>query len=145
MKREKNNKGFSLVELIIVIAIMVILVAVIVPQYLKYVNNSKISVDVQTASEMATAIDVAVASRTGAATVFASSTADTLSHAGITTVPASKYFGTAVTWTISGNDEVGVQQITIQSSAGGSPSPTVYEIYPDPDNSSNGFHEKLKK
>ena len=36
MKKKMDNKGFSLVELIIVIAIMVILVAVLAPQYLKY-------------------------------------------------------------------------------------------------------------
>ena len=39
MEKKMNNKGFSLVELIIVIAIMVILVAVLAPQYLKYVEN----------------------------------------------------------------------------------------------------------
>ncbi|MCM1143504.1 MAG: prepilin-type N-terminal cleavage/methylation domain-containing protein, partial [Lachnoclostridium sp.] len=39
MKKEMNNKGFSLVELIIVIAIMVILVAVLAPQYLRYVEK----------------------------------------------------------------------------------------------------------
>ena len=39
MKKKMDNKGFSLVELIIVIAIMVILVAVLAPQYLKYVEK----------------------------------------------------------------------------------------------------------
>ena len=37
----KHNKGFSLVELIIVIAIMAILVAVLAPQYIKYVAKSR--------------------------------------------------------------------------------------------------------
>lgn len=42
MKRmRKNNKGFSLVELIIVIAIMVALIAVMGPQYVKYVQSSR--------------------------------------------------------------------------------------------------------
>ncbi len=36
----KNKKGFSLVELIIVIAIMVALVAVMAPAYVKYVQKS---------------------------------------------------------------------------------------------------------
>lgn len=48
MEKKMNNKGFSLVELIIVIAIMVILVAVLAPQYLKYVEKSRVSTDVQT-------------------------------------------------------------------------------------------------
>lgn len=41
----KNNKGFSLVELIIVIAIMAVLIGVLAPQYLKYVEKSRISSD----------------------------------------------------------------------------------------------------
>lgn len=42
---KSNNKGFSLVELIIVIAIMAILVGIIAPQLLKYVEKSKVSAD----------------------------------------------------------------------------------------------------
>ncbi|MBR6257737.1 MAG: prepilin-type N-terminal cleavage/methylation domain-containing protein [Lachnospiraceae bacterium] len=45
---EKNNKGFSLVELIVVIAIMALLVAIIAPQLLKYIEKSKVSSDLQT-------------------------------------------------------------------------------------------------
>jgi type IV pilus assembly protein PilA len=41
MKKEMNNKGFSLVELIIVVAIMAVLIGVLAPTYLKYVENSK--------------------------------------------------------------------------------------------------------
>lgn len=41
-----NNKGFSLVELIIVIAIMAVLIGVLAPQFIKYVEKSKESVDV---------------------------------------------------------------------------------------------------
>ena len=56
MKKEMNNKGFSLVELIIVIAIMAILIVVLAPQYLKYVERSRNSTDLQNATEMVTAI-----------------------------------------------------------------------------------------
>ncbi len=42
---KKNNKGFSLVELIVVILIMAILGVALTPQVMKWVNNSRISSD----------------------------------------------------------------------------------------------------
>ena len=41
MKRQKNNKGFSLVELIVVVAIMAVLVGVLAPAYLRYVEKAR--------------------------------------------------------------------------------------------------------
>lgn len=58
MKKKMDNKGFSLVELIIVIAIMVILVAVLAPQYLRYVEKSRVSSDTQTAVELINVMQV---------------------------------------------------------------------------------------
>ncbi len=56
--KKMNNKGFSLVELIIVIAIMAILIVVLAPQYLKYVEKSRNSTDLQSATEFKDAIEV---------------------------------------------------------------------------------------
>ncbi len=45
-----NNKGFTLIELIIVIAIIAILAAVIAPQYLGYVEKARQTSDVKMAN-----------------------------------------------------------------------------------------------
>ncbi len=55
-KKQKNNKGFSLVELIVVIAIMVVLVAVLAPVFSKYIESSRRSTDVQNANSIAEAV-----------------------------------------------------------------------------------------
>ncbi len=52
----KNNKGFSLVELIIVIAIMAILVGVMAPQLIKYIEKTNVSADQQLCDSVRTAI-----------------------------------------------------------------------------------------
>lgn len=59
MKKEMNNKGFSLVELIIVIAIMAVLVGVLAPTYLQYVEKSKKSNDVSTIDSIVNAVEIA--------------------------------------------------------------------------------------
>ena len=52
---KKDNKGFSLVELIIVIAIMAILVGVVGTQVIPYINKSKLEKDRQIISSYSTA------------------------------------------------------------------------------------------
>ncbi|MDE5782351.1 MAG: type II secretion system GspH family protein [Lachnospiraceae bacterium] len=55
-KITKNNKGFSLIELIIVIAIMAVLVAIIAPNLTKYLGSSKKNTDKKNADELAAQI-----------------------------------------------------------------------------------------
>ncbi len=57
--KKTNNKGFSLVELIIVIAIMAILIGVLAPQYIKYVEKSRRSADVDVLDSLYKACSVA--------------------------------------------------------------------------------------
>ncbi|MDD6331909.1 MAG: prepilin-type N-terminal cleavage/methylation domain-containing protein [Clostridium sp.] len=59
--KKTSNKGFSMVELIIVIAIMAILAAALAPALIKYINKSRLSTDVQTGQTIATSIQSALA------------------------------------------------------------------------------------
>ena len=63
---KKNNNGFSLVELIIVIAIMAVLVGVLAPQFIKYVEQSRRSRDIATAQEIREAYLADIADGVGA-------------------------------------------------------------------------------
>ena len=56
-----KNKGFSLVELIIVIAIMAILAAAIAPALIRYIDKSRRGDDVQAAATINTAVTATLA------------------------------------------------------------------------------------
>lgn len=58
-RKRKKNGGFTLVELIIVIAIMAALVAILAPQYIKYVDESRKAADASTADSILSACRVA--------------------------------------------------------------------------------------
>lgn len=59
--KKLGNKGFSLVELIVVIAIMAILTVVIAPQFMRYIEKSRVSVDKQTLESINSSIQAALA------------------------------------------------------------------------------------
>lgn len=81
--KKLNNKGFSLVELIIVIAIMAILVGVVGTQVIPYLEQSRISKDIQVLSAWNT--DAVSAYSANAAKVDASKTYTfTIAQTGLT-------------------------------------------------------------
>lgn len=60
MKKNQNNKGFSLVELIVVVAIMGVLMVVLAPALLRYVERARLQTDNSMIAEIANAIEIAL-------------------------------------------------------------------------------------
>ena len=74
-KLTKNNKGFSLIELIIVIAIMAVLVAIIAPNLTKYLGSSKKNTDSKNLDEIESTLKTCI-------TDYETSNGDLISVAG---------------------------------------------------------------
>ena len=92
-QKSMNNKGFSLVELIIVIAIMAILIGVMAPQLSKYVERSRVSADTQVADSVRTAIVTALVDPT---ITDGSAPSTMAAAASITAIDTDKQFGKLV-------------------------------------------------
>ena len=97
--KEINNKGFSLVELIIVIAIMAILVGIVGTQVIPYIDKAKEAKDIQIVSGYCT----------DAATAFAGCT-DQLDAGKTYTITISKG---STGWTVETIDNTGTNCTTL--------------------------------
>lgn len=117
LKEQKlNNKGFSLVELIIVIAIMAVLIGVLAPQYLKYVERSRESADLDSINTMIHALEIYNAdpatttfatgeikapTAPGGAVTAPTEIVDALKDAGMNTLPKMRSKEYGATWVIT--------------------------------------------
>ena len=103
--QKKNNKGFSLVDLIVVVAIMAVLMGVLVPTLVRNVEKSKKQKDINNLAEIRSAIQTTMASEefsglTGTMTI----TKDP--NKGFTLSTTSSYAGTG----FSGFDSTNTEQ-----------------------------------
>lgn len=89
--KKMNNKGFSLVELIVVVLIMAIIAVALAPQVMKWVENSRKSNDIENYNALIEAANVAGTNETvlknlsSAATVTFKSTGVTINNANLAT------------------------------------------------------------
>ena len=98
LAKKRNNKGFSLVELIVVILIMAIIAVALAPQVMKWVGSSRDSTDDNNMATIKSAVSTAVA--------------DYMSDGG--TIPAATYHVTSsgVKWQGTGEDTALTAKIT---------------------------------
>ena len=112
----KNQKGFSLVELIIVIAIMAVLIGLLAPQYMKFVQRSRVSADMANAVSIADAVNAAIA-EAGVGEIsstLSGSAGDSITGiSGLSVWPDSKVNSSQADWVVQSTSDDGVTEITL--------------------------------
>ena len=106
MKKRMNNKGFSLVELIVVMAIMAILAVTLAPRLMQYVEKSRKAADQEVVNSIYTTVQYALLDETlntasQVAGLALSTTGLTLNSADAVDGVTEAYEVTAGTWTMN--------------------------------------------
>lgn len=107
-----SARGFSLIELMIVVAIVAVLSAVAVPQYQDYLTRARWSVNLTQVEPFKLAVAECLQQEGGLATAC-----DTAAKIGLTALPAPQHSTGALTLTSSGNDTL-VATVTGTAKAG---------------------------
>lgn len=131
MEKKMNNKGFSLVELIIVIAIMVVLGVVVALALTKYPEQARNATDVQNATSICTALQIyavdpdatTTPAATGTVNVGSNTSGDAfanaaLANAGFPTTTKCESTSTWTAYSITYNYTGGVMTFTYGQTGG---------------------------
>ena len=94
---KKVQKGFTLIELMIVIAIIGILASIAIPAYQDYITKSKWGSNIASTAALVTAIAICLQENAGS-----SSECDTAAELNLTGLPTPQYAAGAVTLTAGG-------------------------------------------
>lgn len=101
----KKQSGFTLIELMIVVAIIGILAAIALPAYQTYTNKAKFSEVILATSGVKTSVEICGQAKASTATAF-SATCGTVGSNGVVSAATSTYVTSAVPAAGTNSDEV---------------------------------------